>query len=147
MVFFSLIHKYKFNSQKRTQFCVSNAQDWFHYTNMILFSKIMRFCAVQTRLKITLDKKFRTACLKKIFQWKHTGARKKHAVLNFLSSVFCMGVCTVQKRMILLNNIENLWNSRLAVCTMCIFKFSSGRGTLLTQKLKNMYDICIYTYF
>ena len=28
----------------------------------ILFSKVMRFCTVQTRMKITLDKKFRTAC-------------------------------------------------------------------------------------
>ena len=32
----------------------------FFFINMILFSKIMRFCAVQNSMKITLDKKFRT---------------------------------------------------------------------------------------
>ena len=30
---------------------------------MILFSKIMHFCAAQKSMKITLDKKIRTACL------------------------------------------------------------------------------------
>ena len=35
---------------------------------------------------------------------KHTGAGKRHAVLNFLSSVIFMLFCSVQKRMILQNN-------------------------------------------
>ena len=33
-----------------------------HFINMILFSKIIHSCAVQKRMKNTLDKKFRTAC-------------------------------------------------------------------------------------
>ena len=33
-------------------------------------------------------------------EWKRTGALKKHAILNFLSSLIFMRVCTAQKRII-----------------------------------------------
>ena len=71
----------------------------------ILFSKIMRFCTVQTPMQNTLDKKFRTACFFRAPVCFHWNIFFKHAVLNFLSSVIFKRVCTAQKRMILLNNI------------------------------------------
>ena len=49
--------------QIQIQFSIKKVSDfWFHLTIMKLFSKIMRFCAALTRMKITLDKKFKTAC-------------------------------------------------------------------------------------
>ena len=48
-------------------------------------------------------------------EWRRTGARKKHAFLNFYSSVIFMRFCAAQERMILLYKIIELkelkdWN-------------------------------------
>ena len=35
---------------------------WFHFKNIILFSKILRSCATQEHMKMTLEKKFNNVC-------------------------------------------------------------------------------------
>jgi len=92
--------------------CFCAAQEHRILLNKMIFLKWNQSFYQRWKLWFKTHRRKENTCIIEFFcDWKRTGARKTHTLLNFFSSVIFMCFCTAQERRILLNKMIFLkWN-------------------------------------